>query len=80
MDAAECIGLPVENQFAAVGGLQKIHASQQGGLAAAAGTQNGHHIPLLHFKVDALQNFQSAERFLNIPYREHLIPPFFCGR
>ena len=56
-DAVQRELLPVEDQRPPVGRLQKIDAPQKGGLAGAAGPQNGHHVPLLHLEVYSLQHF-----------------------
>ena len=56
-------GLAVQHQLACVGGLQKVQAAQQGGLAGAGGAEDGHHIALFHGQVHAAQHLQLAGHF-----------------
>ena len=62
---------PVKVQFAAISGLQKIHAPQKGGLAGTAGPQDGNHIALVHLQINLLQNFKIPERLSDLCYFQH---------
>ena len=65
-DARQVEGLPLQRQCAAVGPLQKVDAPQQRGLAGAAGPQDGHHVPLVHLQVHALEHFQPVKGFADV--------------
>ena len=76
--------LAVENQPALIGALEKVQAAQEGGLSAAAGTEDGHHVALLHAQVDAAQHLDAVEALVNILRRQqsgggdqsaHFTPP-----
>ena len=60
----------VEHQSAAVSGLQKVQATQQGGLAGAGRAQNGNNISLFHIQVHAVQDVQCAAHPAGIAARE----------
>ena len=49
-------GLPIHQDAPPVGSLQKIQAPQQGGLAAARGSNNGKSLSLLQGEADILQH------------------------
>ncbi len=51
-----------------VGGLQKVQAPQQGGLAAAGGADDGQSLALLQVKADVLQHPGRAKVLFNMMY------------
>ncbi len=44
--------------------FQQVDAAQQGGLARAAGTDQGHDIAFLHAQIDTLEHFHRAVGFM----------------
>jgi uracil phosphoribosyltransferase len=62
----EIEGFVAEGHCAAVGGFQKVDAAQQCGLARTAGAEDGDDVALVDLDIDALENFNRAEGFLNI--------------
>ncbi|KAG0756548.1 hypothetical protein G6F22_020259 [Rhizopus arrhizus] len=51
----------VEQQTSAIGCVKARNAAQQGGLAAAAGPQQGDEFPLLDVQVDVVQRLVGAK-------------------
>ena len=69
-DPAKIEGFAVEHQSAAVSGLQKVQAAQQGGLAGAGRAQNGNNVSFFHTQVHAVQDVQCAAHPAGIAARE----------
>jgi hypothetical protein len=69
-------GLPFDDNLAAVDGFQLVQAAQERTLAAAGRADDGHHFPLPHFEIDAPENLEGVETFLDILryYFIHLKP------
>ena len=53
--------LAVDDDAAAVDGLEQVHAAQQRRLAGAGGADQAHDLVLLHGQVDVLQHLRCAE-------------------
>ena len=60
--------IAVDGNGAVVGGLQKVEAAQQGGLAAARGANDGQGLALLQGEADILQHPGGAEMLFNVFY------------
>ena len=58
--------LSVHGDGAAAGGLQKVQAPQQGGLAATGGADDHQHIALFQRKVNAFEHLGIAKALLQI--------------
>ena len=59
-----------------VGGLQKVQAPEQGGLAGAGGADDGQGLALLQFKADVLQDLGIAKVLFNVLdfQNRHIVP------
>ncbi len=60
--------LAVHQNFALVGGLQKIEAAKQGGLAAAGGADDGEYLPGFQREADALEHIRAGKALFDIFY------------
>ncbi|MCY1551552.1 hypothetical protein D9M68_878900 [compost metagenome] len=56
---------------AAAGFFQQVEAAQQGGLARAAGADDGHHFARRHGQVDALEHLLALEGFGQVTDGDH---------
>ncbi len=63
-DVAVADVLAVEANMPALKFFKQVHATQQGGLARAAGTDQGHDVAALHAQVDAFEHFNRAVGFV----------------
>ena len=66
--------LPIKDHGPAAGGLQEVDAPEQGGLAGAAGAQDGHNVPLADPQAHALEHLQGAEGFMYVSHFQHQSP------
>ena len=68
--------VPLDDDLPLVGGLQKVQAPQQGGLAAAGGADDGQSLALLQVKADVLQHPGRAKVLFNMMYFGMFAPPY----
>ena len=65
--------LPLEEDLTAVWGFQQVQATEKGGLAAAGGADDGHHLAPADSRGDTLQHLQLAEALFQVPgFQNHV--------
>ncbi|MCY1455282.1 hypothetical protein D9M71_724060 [compost metagenome] len=63
---------------AAAGGFQQVEATQEGGLARAAGADDGDHLAGLDLQADVVQHGLAVELLAQSVYHEHAQDSWSC--
>ena len=72
-DALAVYLLPMKENVPGGGGLQQVHAPQEGGLTGAGGADDAGHIPLVHREINVPEHLVAAKGFGQVVHLQNLI-------
>src|SRR2546430_1374401 len=73
IDAGRGERLPEHDKLAALDGLERVHAADQGALARARRTAHDDHLAHLHGEVDVAQDVDIPEPLVDVPELDHCV-------